>query len=91
MQDPLVSRLTSRHVYMVSRPDDVGGIRVTPPLLQLRCEAGQALKILGDKSSVCLEPKMHTLCNSKTFKDYSKARQVKYFGLFLFVVFRVWF
>ena len=52
MQDPLVSRLTSRHVYMVSRPDDVGGIRVTPPLLQLRCEAGQALKVLGDKSSV---------------------------------------
>ena len=90
MQDPLVSRLTSRHVYMVSRPDDVGGIRVTPPL-QLRCEAGQALKVLGDKSSVYLEPKIHTLCNSKTFKDYKKARQVKYSYLFLFVVFRVWF
>ena len=70
MQDPLVSRLTSRHVYMVSRPDDVGGIRVTPPLLQLRCEAWQA-------PGNCAEPKIRMLCNFKNFEDYKNARHKK--------------
>jgi hypothetical protein len=41
------------------------------------------------KQVLGVEPKIPTLCNSKTFKDYKKARQVESSYLFLLVVFRI--